>query len=240
MMKEKPVAVLFDMGSTLSLQMPTRENLLSQFLHDHGHERSPQDVRRALLAGDTWWHRWNEQHPFGWADETKRKDMRQQYRDVFLESLGLASDDGLREPLADVWGTSIMRRHNALFPDALPTLRTLRERGLRLAIVSNWDSSLQSHCDDLGLTPLFETIVGSYAVGYEKPDPRIFQVALERMSLLPPQVVHVGDIYVSDVVGARRAGITPILLDRYDLQPDADCLRIDSLDDIPSLLQITP
>lgn len=239
-MKQTPTAIFFDMGSTLSLQQPTRESLLSQFLHDHRHERTEQDVRRALLAADTWWHRWNEAHPFGWADETKRTEMRTRYRDVFLEALDLASDDGLRDPLADVWSTSIMRRHNALFPDVMPSLQAMRRHGLRLAIVSNWDNSLQSHCDDLSLTPLFETIVGSFAVGYEKPDPRIFQVALERLAVQPQQVIHVGDIYASDVVGARRARITPILLDRYDLQPDADCLRIDSLDGLLHLLQIAP
>jgi len=120
----------------------------------------------------------------------------------------------------------------------LPTLSDLRRRGLKLAIVSNWDASLQSHCDDLGLTPLFDTIVGSQAVGYEKPDPRIFAIALERVQVTATQVLHVGDIYVSDVVGARRAGITPVLLDRHDLQPNADCLRVRTLDQILPLLPV--
>jgi putative hydrolase of the HAD superfamily len=229
-------AVFFDMGSTLSHQEPMREDLLAGFLQEHGSARSIQDIRRALLASDTWWHEWTEQNPFGWRDKTLITGMRQQYRRHFLQSLTLDDSNGLHEALDDLWNTSIMRRHTAIFPDVRPTIQALRERHLKLAIVSNWDESLLSHCDDLGMTPLFDTIVGSAYVGFEKPDPRIFTVALQRLGVTPDQVVHVGDIYASDVVGARRAGITPVLLDRFDLQPDADCLRVQTLDQLLPLL----
>jgi HAD superfamily hydrolase (TIGR01549 family) len=235
--RRTPKAVFFDMGSTLSHQDPTREELLSNFLLERGLHRSLQELRRSLLDADTWWHSWTQQNPFGWNDEAKRQSMRLEYRQVFLKALGLDNENhGLREALTDLWTTSIMRRHNAIYPDVLPTLATLRERGLKLAIVSNWDNSLMSHCDDLGLTPLFDTIVGSLYVGYEKPDARIFHVALDRLGVAAAEVVHVGDIYVSDVVGARAAGILPILLDRHDLQPDADCLRVQTLDEVIALL----
>jgi putative hydrolase of the HAD superfamily len=235
-MSRDVTAVFFDMGSTLSYQEPTREDLLVDFLHQRGYERLPQDLRRALLAADTWWHEWTQQNPFGWRDDKLRRTMRLQYRQVFLEALGLASSDGLREALDDVWSASIMRRHNAVFPDVMPTLHAMRSQGVKLAIVSNWDESLLSHTDELGLTPLFDTIVGSLAVGYEKPNKRIFEIALERLALAPEQVIHVGDLYVSDVVGARRAGIRPVLLDRFDLMPQADCLRISTLDQLLPLL----
>lgn len=229
-------AVFFDMGSTLSHQNPTREEVLVDFLAERGHPRSLHEIRSALLACDTWWHEWTEQNPFGWQDARLAKTMRAEYLRVFLETMRLPASDGLAGALTDLWITSIMRRHNALYPDVMPTLHALRQRGLRLAIVSNWDASLQSHCDELGLTPLFDAIVGSQAVGYEKPNPRIFEIALERMQAAPEHVVHIGDIYVSDVVGARRAGITPILLDRFALQPDADCLRLRTLNELLPLL----
>jgi putative hydrolase of the HAD superfamily len=235
-MNKAITAVFFDMGSTLSYQEPTREELLVDFLRQRGYERALQDLRRALLAADTWWHEWTQQNPFGWRDDTLRRSMRLQYRQVFLEALGLASSDGLREALDDVWSASIMRRHNAIFPDVMPTLHAMRSQGLKLAIVSNWDESLISHTDELGLTPIFDTIVGSLAVGYEKPHKRIFEIALERLALAPEQVIHVGDMYVSDVVGARRAGIRPVLLDRFDLMPQADCLRISTLDQLLPLV----
>jgi putative hydrolase of the HAD superfamily len=229
-------AVFFDMGSTLSHQEPMREDLLAGFLRERGHERPVQEIRRALLASDTWWHEWTEQNPFGWRDKSLIQSMRQQYRQRFMQTLQLDDRDGLHEDLEDLWNTSIMRRHTAIFPDVLPTIHALKARRLRLAIVSNWDDSLQSHCDDLGMTPLFDTIVGSSAVGVEKPDPHIFTIALERLGVTADQVLHVGDMYVSDVIGARRAGIVPVLLDRFDLQPDADCLRVRTLNPLLSLL----
>jgi len=229
-------AIFFDMGSTLSHQQPTREDLLFDFLAERGHERPVQQIRRSLLACDTWWHEWTEQNPFGWQDARLTKTMRSEYRRVFMQTMDLPANDGLGEALTNLWTTSIMRRHTAVYPDVMPTLHAVRQRGLKLAIVSNWDASLQSHCDDLGLTPLFDTIVGSLDVGYEKPDPRIFQIALERVQVTASQVLHVGDMYVSDVVGARRAGITPALLDRHDLQTDADCLRVRTLDQLMPLL----
>ena len=233
-----PSAVFFDMGSTLSYQDPPREDILAGFFAERGHPRPVQEVRRALLDADTWWHLWTEEFPFGWRDKTKTQDMRIQYRQTFLTSLRLDTVAELREPLNNLWQASIMRRHNAIYPDVLPTLRALRQRGYKLAVVSNWDDSLQSHCDELGLTPLFDTIVGSLYVGFEKPDVRIFQVALERLNLRPEQVIHIGDMYPSDIVGARRAGIRPILLDRFDLQSGADCLRIRSLEQVLEALPV--
>lgn len=235
-MTQKTTAIFFDMGSTLSHQNPTREEVLAQFLSDKGHPLLLQTVRRALLDADIWWHVWATQVPYAERTDEVRQTVRLQYRRVFLDSLGLDCNDGLRDALNDVFTTSIMRRHNAVYADVMPTLRSLRARGLKLAIVSNWDLSLQSHCDDLGLTTLFDTIVGSQYVGYEKPDPVIFQIALDRLGLAGANVLHVGDMYQSDVIGARRAGITPVLLDRYDLQPDVDCLRVHTLDEVSALV----
>ncbi len=234
---KRPItAVLFDMGSTLSHQNPTREDVITQFLDARGYPHSVRDVRVALLAADTWWHAWAASTPTAARTEEVRQAMRMTYRNTLLTALRLATDDGLAQELTDVFRTSIMRRHNALFSDVMPTLRTLRSRGLRLGIVSNWDLSLEDHCRELGLTTYFDTIVGSSAVGVEKPDPAIFRITLERLAVCPDQAIHVGDMYFSDVVGARRAGIMPILLDRYDLQPEADCLRIQSLQDILPLV----
>ena len=161
-------AVFFDMGSTLSHQTPIREQLLTDFLSQRGYQRSTREVSRAILSADTWWHKWGEQTPMAQRSDEVRRAMRQQYGSLFLQSLGLESTDGLRDEVNDIFRSSITRRHDAIYPDVMPTLQALKQRGLRLAIVSNWDDSLMSHTDALGLTPIFDTIVGSQAVGYEK------------------------------------------------------------------------
>lgn len=101
-----------------------------------------------------------------------------------------------------------------LFPDVLPALRGLRARHLRLAVVSNFDSRLPPICEGLEIASFFDAIVASSQVGYAKPDPRIFAVALERVGVRPQDALHVGDSEGLDVKGAQAAGLRAILIDR--------------------------
>jgi putative hydrolase of the HAD superfamily len=75
----------------------------------------------------------------------------------------------------------------------------------------------------------FDLVFDSHQEGVEKPDPRYFQIALDRSGAEAAGTIHVGDLYHVDVVGARAAGITPVLFDVADLYPDADCRRVRSL-----------
>ena len=101
-----------------------------------------------------------------------------------------------------------------LFPDTLETLDKLKAEGFSLAIVSNWNSSLEKVIIGLGLEPYFEFMIASAVVGSKKPSPKIFELALERAGVGPSRVVHVGDTYQADVLGAERAGIRGVMLDR--------------------------
>jgi putative hydrolase of the HAD superfamily len=115
------------------------------------------------------------------------------------------------------------------FPDVLPTLRSLLERGKTLAVVSNWDPALSTLLAELGLAEFFTFILPSAEIGVEKPDGRIFKLALQRLGLRPQEAVHIGDKYEADVVGARAVGITPILLDRKGKARYQDVICISSL-----------
>jgi putative hydrolase of the HAD superfamily len=117
-----------------------------------------------------------------------------------------------------------------------PSLERLRAAGLRLAVVSNSNGTLRRLFDRLAFTPAFDVILDSQVEGVEKPDPRIFRLALERLGEDAGGVVHVGDIYHVDVVGARAAGIRPVLVDEADLYPEADCPRVCSLAELAAHL----
>jgi putative hydrolase of the HAD superfamily len=118
------------------------------------------------------------------------------------------------------------------FPDVLPTLRSLCRWGKTLAVVSNWDPALPTLLAEVGLAEFFAFILPSAEIGVEKPDGRIFSVALQRLGLEPQEVVHIGDSYEADVVGARAVGITPILLDREDKARYQDVIRIGRLTEL--------
>jgi putative hydrolase of the HAD superfamily len=101
------------------------------------------------------------------------------------------------------------------YPDAAPALSTLRDRGLKLVCVSNWDYALAQVLDRAGLGGLLDGVVTSAAAGAAKPDPAIFALALERAGCDPAEALHVGDTVDEDIAGARAAGIPALLIDRH-------------------------
>jgi putative hydrolase of the HAD superfamily len=113
------------------------------------------------------------------------------------------------------------------YPDSAPALLALRERGLRLVVVSNWDWSLHERLAETGLTPLLDGAVASAEVGSAKPDPAIFERALEIAGTR--DAWHVGDTPEADVEGARAAGLRPILIAREgggDIQSLAELIPL--------------
>ena len=100
------------------------------------------------------------------------------------------------------------------FPEVVEALRGLRARGIRLGVLSNAPSDLPRFLDRLGLTPHLDFVVVSAIEGVKKPDRRIFQAALSRAEARPDEVLHVGDMYVEDVIGGRAAGVRTLLIER--------------------------
>jgi HAD superfamily hydrolase (TIGR01509 family) len=121
-------------------------------------------------------------------------------------------------------------------PTADSALRRIRAAGVRIAVVSNANGTVEALFTALGLRPLVDVIVDSGAEGVEKPDPAIFRLALERLGTPAEEALHVGDLYHVDVVGARAAGLEAWLFDPAGLYPDVDCPRVASLTDLAERL----
>ncbi len=100
-------------------------------------------------------------------------------------------------------------------------------------MVSNAEGRVELDLDGAGYAGLFDTVVDSHVVGVEKPDPEIFRIAMERMSVTPDGSVFVGDVPAVDIAGARAAGLTAVLLDRHDLYPAIDVPRLRSISELP-------
>jgi HAD superfamily hydrolase (TIGR01662 family) len=114
------------------------------------------------------------------------------------------------------------------------TLAELRARGYRLGLITNRNNAERFYelLDEMELRSHFDLTLASGEVGIRKPQPGIFDVALERMEATAGQSIYVGDNYWADVIGAQRAGVTPILFDPYQLFPEADCLLLRRIDDL--------
>jgi HAD superfamily hydrolase (TIGR01549 family) len=117
-------------------------------------------------------------------------------------------------------------------PTADSALRRIRAAGLRIAVVSNANGTVDTIFREVGLRDLVDEIVDSGAEGVEKPDPKIFHLALERLGTTGEPALHVGDLYHVDVVGARAAGLEGWLFDPGGLYADVDCPRVQSLTDL--------
>lgn len=127
-------------------------------------------------------------------------------------------------------------RHWSVYPDVLETLALLRARGLRLLIVSNWDSSLPGLLDRLDLTRHVDGVLVSSLFGCSKPAPGIFHEALRLVAAEPGEALHVGDSAEEDYHGAEAVGIPALLLDRHGRAPDG-YRKIRSLAEIPDHLK---
>ena len=123
-------------------------------------------------------------------------------------------------------------------PGTAEALDRLRASGLKLALASNTETLFRRKLAELGLADAFDHIGISAEIGVEKPDPRFFSSILETIDVDASRAVHVGDLYEVDVIGARNAGLAPVLVDPADLYSDREVPRIRSLVELPALLGI--
>ncbi|MBL8086836.1 MAG: HAD-IA family hydrolase [Chthonomonas sp.] len=100
------------------------------------------------------------------------------------------------------------------FPDVVPCLDELRDRGYRMIVLSNWDLSLTRFLQVHGLSPYFEVIVPSLRYGVEKPSLELFEIARKAVGSEPGEMLHIGDHLIDDFQGARDAGWMTLHLDR--------------------------
>ncbi|HEY9015487.1 MAG TPA: HAD-IA family hydrolase [Gemmatimonadales bacterium] len=130
---------------------------------------------------------------------------------------------------------SRMHRERNLWSSVAPgvkeSLQRLRSAGLRLGVVSNSDGRVEEALRAAGLREYFDAVIDSTLVGVEKPDPRIFQAALESLGVAPEEALYVGDLYEVDVLGARAAGMEAVLLGS-DTADQVRCRTTASIEDL--------
>jgi HAD superfamily hydrolase (TIGR01509 family) len=155
------------------------------------------------------------------------------YFNLVLEAAGVARSERTDAALAELHAFHMTNNLWEHVPDGVhDVLAGLGDAGLRLVVVSNANGTLRDHFRRLELDRYFVRILDSQEEGFEKPDPRLFEVALTKSGANAASTIHVGDLYEVDVVGARAAGIRGVLLDERGLYDDADCPRVRSLHEL--------
>ncbi|MDQ3646915.1 MAG: HAD-IA family hydrolase [Actinomycetota bacterium] len=227
--------VFFDAGETILHPHPSFAELFAEVCARRGEEVDPADVLRVQerlaphlvdLAEDTGVERGPTL-----SEVDSRTFWMFLYR-RFLGELGIERT-GLAEDLYGVFSTVSTYR---LFGDALPAIGELRRAGLRTGLISNFEAWLEKILVELEVGHLFDVVVISGVDGVEKPDPAIYELALERAAVAPGAAAHVGDSLSLDVRPAREAGMHAILLDRPGRYPEEPGPKIASLEELPHLI----
>lgn len=113
------------------------------------------------------------------------------------------------------------------------SLSKLKKQGFQMAVISNSEGSVEQILQDLDLRKFFEIVIDSHVVGVEKPDPQIFEIALERLGWNRTEALYVGDIFYVDVWGANQAGLGAVHLDKMDLYKDWGGIHLSSIRELP-------
>ena len=202
-------AVLFDAGGTLWYARKTVGEVWHEVLASQGMEVSIEQINDA----------WERMQPMreGQGDAiatsgtpkslAEVQDYIDRFNRKFLGELKIVDKDA----------TLVGRIHSGfvdnrfLYPETVEVLKELQGRGYRMAIVSNGYEQEQTAAK-LGIASYFDTIIGSFHVGFKKPMPEIYHMALSRLGIGPEQAIMVGDHWEADVEGPERVGIKGVHL----------------------------
>jgi putative hydrolase of the HAD superfamily len=236
-MSSTPITtVTFDAGNTLLYCNPTPAEIYAVALGRHGRPVSAAEVE-PIFAGA--WSDLQERTPRGIDRYSSQPGGEKQWWGAFLREVlaRLEHDADWRPLLEELYAAFSNPEVWKIFPETLATLDAARGRGLRLAVISNWDRRLPEILDGLGLTDRFSHVAVSAIEGVEKPAPGIFLRTLERLGVRPEEALHVGDSPLEDYDGSQAVGMTPVLIDRPGIFAGNGYRRIGSLAEVLGLLE---
>jgi putative hydrolase of the HAD superfamily len=230
-------AVLFDLDGTLRHNNPRGSEVFPQHAAELGLRVREEDVERAM--------RWEHYY---WASSHELLDDQKRYgrmtdehwkRYSFRELVALGASTAQAAELAPKMNEYMLGsfKPQSVVPDeVLGVLQTLNDEGLKLAVVSNRAGPIQDEIAGLGLARYFGLTLASGEIDAWKPDPEIFLHACRRLQAEPAEAAYVGDNYFADVIGARRAGLMPVLYDPRGIFDDPGCAVIRSFTELPPVL----
>lgn len=227
-------AVFFDVGNTLLYPFPSVAHVVREVLAEEGHLHDLDAIDAYMPLVDAYYEdRYRTDDTF-WTDEGETSQVWIGMYSLLCRELGIeAGAERIARRVYDAFGDSDRWR---AYDDVAPAFVRLAECGIRVGIISNWDMRLEGLLSGLGLGGYISSVVSSAAVGLHKPDPRIFELACERLGVSASEAAHVGDHQYADIVGASAVGMTPVLIDRMNMPCETEGLFLRTLDDLEIVL----
>lgn len=230
-------AVFFDWFNTLAEYDPPREVAHAAACRLQGIQVEPEQLAAPLLKVDQYFYQENARSPITRRSPAERDEVFGRYEVMLLREAGIEVAPAVALAIVRQAMKSVASPRFVLYPDVLPTMEALKKLGLVIGLISNIQIDIMPVCAALGLAPYLDFSITSQEAGADKPDPAIFRAALKKGKVDAADTVYVGDQYSTDVVGARGAGLKPVLLDRHSRHADiSDCPRITTLGELLGLL----
>jgi len=223
--------IIFDFGDTLVTLNPSKESIVSEFLSLKSHAVGIDGIKKAYRIVDYCY----KQSALSLKESKAKRDFLLKINRELFKIIGLSKHE-------DEWAEELFilfsqKKKWELFSDTIPALDKIKNLGYEMAVLANWNRDLSSLIVECGVSKYFSCILSSEELSIEKPDPEIFLYIMKHLSLKPENAMYVGNDYELDVISARSAGIEPVLIDRSNCYPNADCLRLESLTGLSEYLK---
>ena len=224
-------AIIFDFGDTLASTVPTYPDRIRIALSEIGFNFNEKDYFSAFQYAD-----FNIYKEYLRDKVITSSIYQKKLISIILNELEINMDT------EEAWSKirinmSASQYSRILLPGAEKLLAGLRKSGFRLAIISNNDGKTEEKCAQVGIADYFEIIIDSTNVNLIKPDKNIFLLASQKLGTEPKDMLHIGDLYGADILGARNAGIDTLWINRKD-GIDYEGLNVKQVKDLLELTKL--
>ena len=227
-LNNKKKGIFFDFGDTLASTDPPFIIRIAMSMREAGLDISDKEFEVKYVEAD---YKLYLKHKL--RGGMTPKDYSNWFLPILYESLPIETDiqefrQRVRTAMSGIEFTRVA------LPGAVDLLEDLKSKGYTLGVISNNDGFTENKCREVGINSYFDFMLDSTNLNMIKPDPRIFRHALSQAQLSPEEVVHIGDMYGSDVMGAHNAGLDAIWLNSRKV----DSLSADEVKQINKLAEL--
>ena len=230
-------AIFFDFDGTLRHSVPSGGEIFTEYILTLGLRVSYEDRTRALRWEHLYWANSADLRDDLLAHSGETENFWVEYSRRRLVALGASNSTAVElAPKVSAHMAEMYKPESIVNGDVRQVLPQLKQAGYVMAVISNRTNPFQDEVEKYGLSEFFHFSLAAGEVDSYKPDPGVFKHALDRANVTASEAVYVGDNYFADVVGSRRAGLVPVLLDPGGIFPEAGCATIKSFDELESVI----
>lgn len=229
--------IIFDLDGTLIHSKPHRANVIQAFLEENGISMTESQIREAGRWSSKFWiENYSWELVMDWDDRDSRIVFWRLYLEHYCEILG--KPKGFLDDLfAELAQLLVDDKHEVFLEDDITeVLGDLKTAGYRMGVLSNRSSPIKPVIDKYALSAYFMSVYSAGEMDSFKPDKIIFDKYLKIFGGEPHETLYVGDNYWLDGLGAKGAGLSPVILDVYDWYDNIDMPRISTMSELPQHL----